>query len=55
MMRPRWGADASCVANRDPILVVRLPRDGTYYVSVLDAHDLGGPNFGYRLVARPEK
>lgn len=34
----------------DPVLVVPLPRDGTYYLSVIDAHDLGGPNFGYRLV-----
>ena len=41
--------------NPDPILVVLLPKDGAYYLSVLDAHDLGGTNFGYRLVVRPEK
>lgn len=39
----------------DPVLVVTLPRDGTFYLSVIDAHDLGGANFGYRLVVRPEK
>jgi hypothetical protein len=39
----------------DPVLVVNLPRDGVYYISVIDASDLGGPNFGYRLVVRLEK
>jgi Bacterial pre-peptidase C-terminal domain len=39
----------------DPVLVVTLPKDGTYYISVIDAHDLGGANFGYRLVVRPAK
>ncbi|MBA4064959.1 MAG: hypothetical protein C0501_14845 [Isosphaera sp.] len=38
----------------DPVLVVALPRDGTYFVAVTDANDLGGANFGYRLVVRPE-
>jgi hypothetical protein len=38
----------------DPVLVVTLPKDGAYLVSVIDAHDLGGPNFGYRLVVRKE-
>lgn len=33
----------------DPILSVKLPKDGTYFVTVLEAHDLGGPLFGYRL------
>lgn len=41
--------------GRDPRLRVALPRDGTYWFSVIDAHDLGGPNFGYRLVIRREK
>jgi hypothetical protein len=41
--------------NPDPILVVLLPKDGAYYISLLDADDLGGANFGYRLVVRPEK
>jgi hypothetical protein len=34
----------------DPVLVVTLPKDGAYFLSVIDAHDLGGTNFGYRLV-----
>ena len=34
----------------DPVLTVTLPRDGPFFVTVIDAHDLGGPNFGYRLV-----
>lgn len=33
----------------DPSLTVKLPKDGVYYVSVLEANDLGGPQFGYRL------
>jgi hypothetical protein len=40
--------------SADPILTVTLPADGTYYVSLIDAHDLGGPGFGYRLVVKPE-
>ena len=38
--------------NPDPILNVTLPKDGTYYVGVIDANDLGGVNFGYRLAVR---
>jgi hypothetical protein len=38
----------------DPILTAMLPRDGVYYLSLIDAHDLGGPAFGYRLVVRVE-
>ena len=33
----------------DPTLSVKLPKDGVYYVSVLESNDLGGPQFGYRL------
>jgi hypothetical protein len=29
-----------------------LPGDDMYYVTVVDAHDLGGPMFGYRLVVQ---
>jgi hypothetical protein len=36
----------------DSRLEVTLPRDGTYYLSLLDAHDQGGPVHVYRLVAR---
>ena len=39
----------------DPILTVTLPRDGAYYLGVIDANDLGGSNFGYRLLVRKEK
>jgi hypothetical protein len=38
--------------SADSRLEVTLPRDGTYYVSLLDAHDQGGPTHVYRLVAR---
>ena len=39
----------------DPILNVTLPRTGTYYLSLIDAHDQGGSIFLYRLVARSTK
>jgi hypothetical protein len=35
--------------SADPVLAVTLPRDGTYFVALIDAHDLGGPAFAYRL------
>lgn len=38
----------------DPVLTVTLPKDGTYYISLIDAHDLGGQTFGYRLLVKPE-
>jgi hypothetical protein len=41
--------------NPDPFLDVSLPKDGVYYLSVIDANDLGGPNFGYRLLVRSRK
>jgi hypothetical protein len=41
--------------SADPAFAVTLPADGTYFLTVIDAHDLGGANFGYRLVVRPEK
>jgi hypothetical protein len=36
----------------DPVLTVTVPRDGPVFVTVIDAHDLGGPQFGYRLVVK---
>ncbi len=33
----------------DPVLNFMLPRDGIYFVSVIEAHDSGGPLFAYRL------
>jgi hypothetical protein len=57
-----YDADRKVVASADdtdgspdPRLIITLPKDGTYYISLLDAHDLGGPNFGYRLVLAKAK
>ncbi len=38
--------------STDPIFKCTLPRDGTYFITVIDAADLGGPQFGYRLKGR---
>ncbi|HEX4613043.1 MAG TPA: PPC domain-containing protein [Urbifossiella sp.] len=38
----------------DPVVTFTLPRPGTYYLVLIDAHDLGGLGFGYRLVVRTE-
>ena len=35
--------------DTDPSFPVVLPRDGVYYLSVIDSHDLGGPGFAYLL------
>ncbi|MFM8273579.1 MAG: PPC domain-containing protein, partial [Gemmata sp.] len=40
--------------SADPALVVALPKDGAYFVTLIDAHDLGGANFGYRLLVKGE-
>ena len=54
-----YDADGREVASNDDIaksvdsrLVVTLPRNGSYYASIIDAHDLGGPEHVYRLVIR---
>lgn len=47
------GDDAE--GTTDPILNFELPRDGVYYVTVIDAHDAGGPMFAYRLVIAKAK
>lgn len=36
----------------DSRIEVRLPQSGTYFISVLDAHDQGGPTHVYRLSVR---
>lgn len=36
----------------DPVITMTLPRDGAYFITVIDAHDLGGPQFGYRLILK---
>lgn len=38
--------------STDPILSVKLPKDGTYYAALLDANDQGGSIYVYRLVCR---
>jgi Bacterial pre-peptidase C-terminal domain len=38
--------------STDPQLKVKLPRDGNYYLSVLESNDLGGSMFPYRLIVR---
>jgi hypothetical protein len=38
--------------SADSYLEVKLPHDGAYLVSVLDAHDMGSPVHVYRLVAK---
>jgi hypothetical protein len=40
--------------SADPVLTVTLPEDGTYFISLIDAHDLGGANFGYRFVVKKD-
>jgi hypothetical protein len=56
-----YDADRKIIASADdvdgspdPVVSVTLPRDGTYFVSLIDAHDLGGDNFCYRLVVKNE-
>jgi hypothetical protein len=39
----------------DPVLKYKLPADGSYYLSLLDAHDQGGAIFVYRLRFRDGK
>ena len=36
----------------DPKLSYQLPSDGNYFLSVIEAHDVGGPLFPYLLVIR---
>lgn len=33
----------------DPKFELKLPQDGDYFITILDAHDLGGEDFGYQL------
>ena len=50
--RRTLGAADDAAGSPDPVLTVTLPRDGAYFVTLIDAHDAGGPGFGYRLVIR---
>jgi hypothetical protein len=36
----------------DALLEATLPRDGVYYLSLIDVHDAGGPTHIYRLLVR---
>jgi len=36
----------------DPVLNFKFPGDGVYFLSVIEAHDLGGALFPYRLVIK---
>jgi hypothetical protein len=54
-----YEADRKAIASADdvngspdPVLTVTLPKDGTYFIALIDANDLGGSNFGYRLVVK---
>ena len=41
--------------SRDPFVRIKLPKEGAYFISVIDSHDQGGPMFVYRLAVRREK
>jgi hypothetical protein len=38
----------------DPLVSVAIPKDGTYFITLIDSNDLGGATFGYRLIVRRE-
>lgn len=39
----------------DPVLTVTLPRDGVFFLSLSESHDLGGGQYGYRLLVAAGK
>jgi hypothetical protein len=41
-------------AQRDPVLKASLPRDGRYFLALIDANDQGGPIWVYRLLVSKE-
>ena len=54
-----YNVDGQIIASNDDIegstdsrIEATLPKAGAYYVSVIDAHDAGGPAHVYRLVLR---
>jgi Bacterial pre-peptidase C-terminal domain len=54
-----YNAEGQELASNDDVgdsvdsrLEVTLPRDGVFFLSLIDAHDQGGPAHVYRLVAR---
>lgn len=44
--------DDDSAGKEDPRIDVRLPHAGSWFVSLLDAHDLGGAMYTYRLFGR---
>jgi hypothetical protein len=40
--------------RRDPVLKALLPRDGRYFLALIDANDQGGPIWVYRLLVSKE-
>jgi hypothetical protein len=38
--------------SADPSFKVKFPADGVFYIAVMEANDLGTPQFGYRLVVK---
>jgi hypothetical protein len=38
--------------SADSLIGVTLPKSGTYFVSVIDANEQGGPAYVYRLSVR---
>jgi len=38
--------------SNDPVLRARLPADGNYFISVIDANDRGGQAYSYNLLVR---
>jgi hypothetical protein len=41
-------------ASRDPIVKLTLPKDGTYLITLIDAHNAGGASHAYLLHLRRE-
>ena len=51
-MTARNPAASDDAEGADPRVTFTLPRDGVYHLSLIDAHDQGGPAFVYRLLVR---
>lgn len=41
--------------STDPAISLKIPRNGIYYLSLIESHDVGGPTFLYRVSVRREK
>jgi hypothetical protein len=48
------GTNDDIAGSVDSRLEITLPKDGSYFASVIDAHDSGGPAHVYRFVLRSE-